>query len=215
MIFNTRGIWSEIIIFTVACVMQTITEITYLRLLQDAKSLPRCESQVLKQMKMKYESMCRIGKNINNTRNFVDKSLYSVKICGLWTELYTFLGKVINVMCIINATILAVKVYVAIGEYRLSVEYLCVGFLAFLVVKLIEEMNSVERIKERISIIVTDYLENQLCPSISSQNKYSSKKSEETYDKREIAATDECISDKEQVRNEEEIIKSIIEEYLQ
>lgn len=216
MIFNTRGIWFEIMLFAAACVMQVIEGITYVRLLRDAKELPHCKSQILKQIKMKYESLCRIGKTINNTRNFVDKSLYSVKICGLETELYTFLRKVINVMCIITATILAVKVYIRMGEYKLCMEYMCVGFLAFISVKLLEELNCVERTKKKISIIMTDYLENQLYASLVSENKYRQGEITDSYEIREIAATDETVI-KEQGDTdmpEEEIIKSIIEEYL-
>lgn len=217
MIFNTRGIWLEAAVFATSIIMLLIEGISYISLIRDALDMQHCKKQILRQIKMKYESLCRIGRNVNNTMNFVDKSLYLRKICGMSDNLYTFIRNFINEMCIVTAFLLALKVYLKMGMCKLCIEYVLLGLLAWSGIKMMEEIIRLPYQRDKTKVLVTDYLENQMYVSIMSSGSVKPEK--------EIAATNSDGIEKKEKKSkkvnrsiytpeEERIIRDILEEYL-
>ncbi len=154
--------WCMTGMFAVTFLMMGIESLVYERLVKETQDMQHTSVHIFKQIKMKYEGMCRIGRNVNNTRNFVDKIMLSWKICGIRYDILRRFEKLVMVAFGYTGVVAAMYLYYKRGFCRECVILSAGGIMVGLALKMWEITLDVEYKKEKMLIMVTDYLENQM-----------------------------------------------------
>lgn len=217
MILSGDAFWIMVAVFSAAFAVMGIESRVYERMLKETGDMQHTGVKIFKQIKMKYESLCRIGRDVNSTRNFVDKTMIYWKICGIRAEAITRTEKVMAVGCAYLGLMFSMYVYFRQGINNHWMMYAGGGLLMWLALKIWEITLDINSKKEKISVLVTDYLENQMYIAISSAN---------TRTTAEAAATNEAKqgnrrmnSEKKQDKAyngeyEEKLIEEVLDEFL-
>ncbi len=154
--------WCMTGMFAVTFLMMGIESLVYERLVKETQDMQHTSVHIFKQIKMKYEGMCRIGRNVNNTRNFVDKIMLSWKICGIRYDILRRFEKLVMVAFGYIGVVAAMYLYYKRGFCRECVILSAGGIMVGLALKMWEITLDIEYKKEKMLIMVTDYLENQM-----------------------------------------------------
>ena len=154
--------WCMTGMFAVTFLMMGIESLVYERLVKETQDMQHTSVHIFKQIKMKYEGMCRIGRNVNNTRNFVDKIMLSWKICGIRYDILRRFEKLAMVAFGYTGVVAAMYLYYKRGFCRECVILSAGGIMVGLALKMWEITLDIEYKKEKMLIMVTDYLENQM-----------------------------------------------------
>lgn len=170
MILNGDAFWIMVAVFSLAFAIMSIESRICDRMLNETKDMQHTSVKIFKQIKMKYESLCRIGREVNSTRNFVDKIMTCWKICGINAEVINRMEKVLAIGCAYIGMVFSMYVYFRQGVNNQWMIYAGGGVLMWLALKIWEITLDIKSKKEKISVIVTDYLENHMYVAICAAN---------------------------------------------
>lgn len=209
--------WCMMGLFAATFLMMGIESLIYEKLVRETGDMQHTPVHIFKQIKMKYDGMCRIGKNVNNTRNFVDKIMLSWKICGIRCDILRRFEKLVMVAFGYTGVTAAMYIYYRKGFDRECVIFAAGGIMLGLALKMWDITLDVEYKKEKILVMVTDYLENQM-HSGKTQSVYdiSSVQAAATAEKTENSEkrNDENAEKHKNSMYEESLINEVLNEYL-
>lgn len=217
MILSGDAFWIMVAIFSLVFAIMGIESGIYEKMLHETGDMQHTSVKIFKQIKMKYESLCRIGREVNSTRNFVDKTMIYFKICGIRADVISRVEKVFAIGCVYIGLTFSMYVYFRQGVNNQWMIYAGGGLLMWMALKIWEVTLDIKGKKEKIAVLVTDYLENQMYVAISAVNSPA---------KVEVAASNEKKSqskktDTEKKHNkiskdeyDERLIEEVLEEFL-
>lgn len=217
MILGGDAFWIMVGIFSLVFIIMGIESRAYEKLLNELEDMQHTGIQIFKQIKMKYEGMCRIGRNVNNTRNFVDKIMLSWRICGVRWDVLKRFEKIMSLGCAYIGFTFSMYVYFRQGLNNQWMIYAGGGLLMWLALKIWDITLDINYKKEKISVLVTDYLENQMYVAISASNSVMHKEAAVTTEKNVPVKKKDFDNKKPKKNNneyEEKLIEEVLDEFL-
>lgn len=217
MILSGDAFWIMVAVFSLVFAIMGIESRIYEKMLNETGDMQHTSVKIFKQIKMKYESLCRIGRDVNSTRNFVDKIMIYWKICGIRADVISRVEKVLAIGCAYIGLTFSMYVYFRQGVNNQWMIYAGGGLLMWMALKIWEITLDIKSKKEKISVLVTDYLENQMYVAISTANSAA---------RAEVAASDEKKSQSKKNNTEkkqnkihsdeydERLIEEVLDEFL-
>lgn len=217
MILGGDAFWIMVGIFSLVFVMMGAESRVYEKMARESEDMQHTGLQVFKQIKMKYESLCRIGRNVNNTRNFVDKIMFSRKVCGIRADVFNRMEKVLALGCIYMGITCSMYVYFRQGINNQWMIYGGGGLLMWLALRIWEITLDINYKKERISVFVTDYLENQMYAAVFPSNSVVHKEAAAASEKRKPGNRKKEADKPEKINHDvynEKLIEEVLDEFL-
>lgn len=217
MILSGNAFWIMVGLFSAVFAMMGIESGVYEKMLDETMNMQHTGVQIFKQIKMKYEGMCRIGREVNNTRNFVDKMLFSWEICGIRNDILRRMEKIMSEGCAYIGLTCSMYVYFRQGINDQWMIYAGGGLLMWMALKIWGITLDIEYKKEKMAVMVTDYLENQMHVVISATNSPVQKEVAAAVEKK-ITKKDKDAQKKSKTMHnseyEEKLIEEVLDEFL-
>lgn len=217
MILSGDAFWIMAAVFSFVFVIMGIESRVYEKMLNETGDMQHTGVKIFKQIKMKYESLCRIGRDVNSTRNFVDKTMFYWKICGIRADVISRVEKVLAIACAYIGLTFSMYVYFRQGVNNQWMIYAGGGLLMWMALKIWEITLDIKSKKEKIAVLVTDYLENQMYVAISAAN--SPARAESAASDEEKVRSKKTGTEKKQKKiskdeYDERLIEEVLEEFL-
>lgn len=162
--------WIMVGVFAVSFAVMGIEAGVYERMLDKTQDMQHTGVQIIKQIIMKYDGMCRIGRNVNNTRNFVDKIMLGWKVCGIRHDVLRRTEKIMMYAFAYAGITVSLYYYYENGSDRKCIFLAAAGVMMGLALKIWEITLDVDYKKEKLLVLLTDYLENQVHTSPKSES---------------------------------------------
>lgn len=210
-IIKGSAFWAMVVVFAFSFIIKGIECKYYEKMLEETLDLHHTAMLIFKQMKMRFESMCRIGKNVYSTRNFVDKSMQTWKICGIKYDVLRRVDEMLGWTCIYIGLAFAMFVYFKDGITGQMVLYVGGGLLMWIGLKMWDITLAIQQKFEKIIIFTADYLEN-MAANIN-QNVVTPSKNV-AVEKKEKKETVIKSSQKKENKYDEKVIEDVLKEFL-
>lgn len=158
----TTFYWSMAGVFALMFVLMGIESLIYDKMVSESQNMQHTQIQIFKQIKMKYDGMCRIGKNVNDTGNFVNKIMLGWKICGLRHDIIRRIEKFMVIAFVYVGVAVSMYLYFTRGFCKECVIIPAGTTMMGLALKMWEITLDADYKKRKMLIMITDYLENQM-----------------------------------------------------
>lgn len=117
-IYSGRA-WIIIFLFyLVGLIVGFIRNICVKKLQKESIQINITKNNYLKHIKLKYENLCKLEKNISNSRNFVEKNLMDAKSCGINIFTMKYISRLCNGMVIYLGMLFAGYAYIKGEQLR-------------------------------------------------------------------------------------------------
>lgn len=150
------------ILYLIGLVMGFVRNVCVKKLQKESLRINNTKNTYLKHIKLKYENICKLEKNVYNSQSFVEKNLMETRCCGI--NLYTmkYINRICNVMIIYLGIFFAGYAYFEGTELRSDIVGLYgMGSVAMSISLILLELVWMPDIRlKRTLINISSYLDN-------------------------------------------------------
>lgn len=156
------ALYGILILFTAGILDKLFAAAVLSRMIKESENLGTAGSNLLKQIKLKYESCYRLNLQINNVPAFINKYIYNYKVLGISLRGLNSLGDICFLLCALLGMVSGLTMYIYTFTFEKTAFYaalsLILAFCGFIWSRL---MNINEK-SESLTVNIQDYLENSL-----------------------------------------------------
>lgn len=161
---NRVFLWIMIALYAMAVMVEIIRRCSAGAIASESVKMGETRNNVLKQIKLKYENIFRLEKNVYNTKAFVERYLWKRKCCGINVRRLRYVGITLRWLVLyIGMYVTAYELYSGSDIRDINILIYGVGS-AFMWVSLniMESLFAVDWVSEQAIVNITDYLDNYL-----------------------------------------------------
>lgn len=155
----------------------------YKGLIKESANLALTKNKYLRALKQNAEDTYRMNQGMNNTRVYLEKQLYSLKMLGLSVKGVESLSGQLTLLCFLVGGAAAFGAYWYRSDNYYIVLYGAVGILSGMLTMLVDYGVNLESRRQQLLTCLQDYLENVMWPRMARENAEIGMTAGETADK--------------------------------